>query len=577
LIRLARKVAEATFPAGPATDSGYFSRPPSIQHATGSTSLSQDRFSNTFAGRDSFCSQTARYSHASNISPYGNLSTADRTSYVNPIGEQIMPNLDQDTRNITPNVDRHPQPVSSTVYGNGQDQTSRPSLSIPSRAFSAPVDACSEITTRRITSKKATKDVDPFHNKYQCTYCSKRFANEGNRELHEKEIHNSLHTYACFHSECNGREFSSKKGFDTHHRSAHEGCPSHSTCPNLKHTLKRPSKMAAACGACGMLFRDSKTLLKERSDHIHRHYSREDSKYIYHWKENHWNKTKIVNAFLRVPEVRNIWLNYKVDRFLEAESLNCWDNADDNVFDKFIELAEFGDFSLEHMNAIVEMAYELVDKRPRPSSRQAKSSTSSSSSRTHSRADFSANHSTVRHAPRSVDSSHVPLQLLKGPMTEADDSILPQNLNNNPEQYDPTQFPGALAEILKSCTPHTTTTIPIHAESALSRQSTTKQYPDSPILPTINSHGFSIPWSSTGIIEEGNLMSNVTHRDPHHYTNPTYSSDGSRIAELQIDNSVQDMQTLDDSIYRRGYPSDVCDSGLWYGQYENYSQNDQIS
>jgi len=133
----------------------------------------------------------------------------------------------------------------------------------------------------------------------------------------------------------------------------------------------RPSKKRAACGVCGKVFLDSNTLQKDRFDHIHQHYKNENPENIYNWKSNHWKRSAIANAFLGLPQLRSLWQRHKANKELEARAQSrlhySWQNANDQQWNKFIEMVEFDDFSsLESRQSIVEMAYDLADKLPPP-------------------------------------------------------------------------------------------------------------------------------------------------------------------------------------------------------------------
>lgn len=115
------------------------------------------------------------------------------------------------------------------------------------------------------------------------------------------------------------------------------------------------------------MFLNSNTLQKDRFDHIHQHYKNENPENLYNWKSNHWKRSAIANAFLKLPELMPLWQRHKANKELEAKAqfrLNySWQNANDQQWNKFIEMVEFDDFSsLESRQRIVEMAYDLADK-----------------------------------------------------------------------------------------------------------------------------------------------------------------------------------------------------------------------
>jgi hypothetical protein len=541
-----------------------------MQRARSSTSVPRDRLSTTFADRESFYSETTHSPRTSALPQHGSISSAECASQIYAINEPAVPNLNNDGRNIAPNVDRNSRRPSSNIYGHAQEQSLWSASSVPSPALSSRLDESDDMTIRPSTSRKARKEEDPFHLKYQCTYCEKRFANEANRENHEKDQHDSQFTYICPHKECDGRVFSSKQGFDTHHRKAHETCVGRKDCLRPQYTVKRQSKRAAACGACVMLFRDSKTILEERSRHIHRHYSNtEDPKFIYNWKQTHWKKTPIANAFLRATkEIINIWLDYKFKRFEEAEVLNSWENADDQAWSKFVELAEFGDFSTEHATEIVEMAYELVDKRPRSSIKQAKNSnTVLPSSTTLTRANSLAVVSTT-YRPDHVapaNSQNTDVEMLSVPVEDPGTShlieqlaqLVPMNnltmdvgestLSPNPiinvESSNINQNYHSHAVNLRSFAPEAqqTTTIPIRTDFSMSTRSTNNLTSDSPTL-AVGNHGVFIPWSSSRTIAGDSLMSNLTVSGPHQNSNATYLSSGTSLLEPQTFSSLSELE-----------------------------------
>lgn len=542
-----------------------------MQNTRSSVSLPRDRLSTTFVDRESLYSEATRSQPPSTLLQHGSISSAECASQIYAINKQAAPTLNNDGRHtsIVSNIDGNSQRLSLNIYGHAQDQNQWSSSSVPSPALSGRLDGSDDMIIRGYTSKKSRKEEDLFKNKYQCTYCEKRFANEANRENHEKDQHDSQFTYICPHTECEGREFSSKQGFDTHHRKAHDKCVGRKDCLSPQYTLKRQSKRAAACGVCGMLFRDSKTILKDRADHIHRHYSHtEDPKYLYHWRETRWKKTPIAFAFLRTPEVIEIWLNYKLKRFEEAEVLNNWENVDDQAWSKFVELAEFGDFSAEHAKAIVEMAYELVDKRPRSATKQAKFSNpvlsnSKTPTSASSLAISSITYRSAHGAPgnfqksdadmisvpaESPDASHLieehtQLRPMNNLMMDIGESTLSSNpiidlgsSNAIPNYHSHT---GNLSSfVLES---QQTTAIPIRADFCMTTRSTNNIISNSPTL-AVDSHSVFIPWSSPSTIAGDSLMSNLTVNDPHQSTNVTYLSSGTPLLEPQTFSSLLDIE-----------------------------------
>jgi hypothetical protein len=236
-----------------------------------------------------------------------------------------------------------------------------------------------------------------FREKFECTYCPRRFIEEGYRNHHEKQKHDFQYTFTCLHDECiGGKHYNSKKeGLEKHRRSAHKDCleTDCQKCLVGQQVIVRPPKKAAACGICGALFRAPKTLLVDRAEHIHSHYSGKikDAKYLFFWKQRHWKKSNIIKAFLRQPEIHRFWRAYKTRVASDISGFKfdlSWDNCTDDEWEKFIFLAEFGGadhntayFSPAHAQTIVDLAYALARKDIRQPGQ-----TTPYSSRTHSRA-----------------------------------------------------------------------------------------------------------------------------------------------------------------------------------------------
>jgi hypothetical protein len=268
--------------------------------------------------------------------------------------------------------------------------------------------------------KERRSPPNPFRDKYQCTYCERRFAEEGYRTHHEKQKHDSQYTFTCLHDDCiGGRQYTSKKeGLDKHRRSAHTECVN-TDCQKCfvgQQVMIRPPKKAAACGVCGTIFRNRKTLLTDRAEHIRGHYSRmnKDAKFLYFWKQSHWKKSNIVKAFIREPEVHRYWRAWKAVMANDTPGFKFdlnWDNCNDEAWEHFIYLAEFGGaeyttayFSSAHARAIVEMAYSLAERSPREHAQS-----SPISSKTHSRSSSVADPISDPTFHSEISSRHTPL------------------------------------------------------------------------------------------------------------------------------------------------------------------------
>lgn len=227
---------------------------------------------------------------------------------------------------------------------------------------------------KRTVKQQVKRNNDQEKLKHLCTYCNIRFYTSGHLHKHQSDKHDAEYRYKCPH--CPSQEsFKSLDGYKKHYRSAHAGHPEWSKENELYplRTMRRPPKLACACGYCGQFFdlrgwpsqlkienssaqtreeitrgyealdAERKRLLHEMCHKhvvlVHQPYlenlSKEDQQ---SWELRGWRRQKIAQAFLEQKELHQFWKEKMGSVLIQSDN---WEAIADDDWAKLLEQFEF--------------------------------------------------------------------------------------------------------------------------------------------------------------------------------------------------------------------------------------------